>query len=161
LPVIGAELELRAGEVDAPPSTSGDRGWWAILLAGVALALLTAIGGHAATTAPIPLSIAVDWIHLLAASLWIGGLLALALIFPRLIRSLGDPEGLATLAGVVPRFSALALGCVQVLAVTGFYQTWSTSMARPGSAKPSTVAPCSRSCCCSSRFSRSARLIGC
>ncbi len=124
LPVIGAELELRAGEVDAPPSASGDRGWWAILLAGVALALLTAIGGHAATTAPIPLSIAVDWIHLLAASLWIGGLLALALIFPRLIRSLGDPEGLVTLAGVVPRFSALALGCVQVLAVTGFYQTW-------------------------------------
>jgi len=138
LPVIGAELELRAA---APPAEDlaldpqdsapavreperEHRGWWAILLAGMASALLTAIGGHAAATAPVPLSIAVDWVHLLAASLWIGGLLTLVLLLPSLIRTLGDTERLATLARVVPRFSVLALGCVQALALTGFYQTW-------------------------------------
>ncbi|HEY8599042.1 MAG TPA: copper resistance protein CopC [Thermomicrobiales bacterium] len=138
LPVIGAELELGA----APPATERvapelqdpapdpstpereHRGWWTILLAGVASALLTAIGGHAATTAPVPLSIAVDWVHLLAAGLWIGGLLTLVLVLPGLLRALSDVERLATLAGVVPRFSTLALGCVQALALTGFYQTW-------------------------------------
>ena len=126
LPVIGANLELRAaatGDDDAPTAPD-DRGWWAILLAGVAIAALTAVGGHAASTAPIPLSLVVDWAHLLAASIWIGGLATLVLIFPTLVRSLGAAQGTATLAGVMPRFSALAFGAVQLLALTGFYQTW-------------------------------------
>lgn len=137
LPVIGAELELRAAP--APEDLASEtqhqgpdlaaperehRGWWAILLAGIVSALLTAIGGHAAATAPVPLSIVVDWVHLLAASFWIGGLLTLVLVLPGLLRTLGDAERLATLAGVGPRFSTLALGCVQALALTGFYQTW-------------------------------------
>ena len=136
LPVIGAELELRAAaSEDADAETQGPapdpaaperehRGWWAILLAGVVSALLTALGGHAAATAPVPLSIVADWVHLLAASLWIGGLLTLVLVLPGLIRALSDSERLAALAGIVPRFSTLALGCVQALALTGFYQTW-------------------------------------
>jgi copper transport protein len=138
LPVIGAELELRTApavadeslaetQVTPPEAIAPERehrGWWAILIAGVASALLTAIGGHAAATAPVPLSILVDWVHLLAASLWIGGLLTLVLIVPGLMRALSDTERLATLAAVVPRFSTLALGSVQALALTGFYQTW-------------------------------------
>lgn len=132
LPVIGAELELRTAAVDegdpadVRPNTPSatERGWWAILLAGVASALLTAIGGHAATTAPIPLSVAVDWLHLLASSIWIGGLLILGLLVPPVIRSLDRGQGATTLAAIVPRFSALALIAIQTLVVTGFYQVW-------------------------------------
>lgn len=132
LPIIGAELELRAAsagsddpaETPPPARVSEGRGWWTILIAGAASALLTAIGGHAAATAPIPLSIAVDWLHLLASCAWIGGLLTLGLLGPALIRSCGRAEGQQALRLIVPRFSALALICIQVLVVTGFYQTW-------------------------------------
>lgn len=137
LPVIGAELELRADATseesvsdtqhqgsDLAAPEREHRGWWMILLAGIASALLTAIGGHAAATAPVPLSIVVDWAHLLAATFWIGGLLTLVLVLPGFLRTLSDTERLATLEHVVPRFSTLAFGCVQILALTGFYQTW-------------------------------------
>jgi copper transport protein len=126
LPVIAADYELGNDEEaeEGAPTGRGRGGWWAILGGGVALALLTSIGGHPAATEPVVLTVAVDWLHLLATAAWIGGLVALGLILPGVVRSLGAAEGATTLAATAARFSTLALVAIQVLAVTGFYQTW-------------------------------------
>jgi copper transport protein len=125
LPVIAADHELRENDdAEAAPTGRGRGGWWAILGSGAALALLTSFGGHPAATEPVALTIAVDWAHLLATAAWVGGLVALGLILPGVVRSLGAAEGATTLAATATRFSALAIVAIQVLAVTGFYQTW-------------------------------------
>ncbi len=124
LPIIAGDLELRAADPMTPHAERGSAAWWAILVGGGALAALTSLSGHAAATAPVPLSVLVDWLHLSATIVWVGGLLALALIFPRVVRALGNGDGLATLATALPRFSALALVAIQILAITGFYQVW-------------------------------------
>lgn len=99
-------------------------GWWVLLgLAGLLL-LLTSLGGHAATTPPVALSVLIDWIHLAATALWIGGLFALTLLLPGTLRSLGSNEGNRLLAAIAPRFSTLAFWSVEVLVVTGLYQSW-------------------------------------
>jgi putative copper export protein/mono/diheme cytochrome c family protein/peroxiredoxin len=90
----------------------------ALVLATLALALITA-GGHAAAVRPGGLAaMTVDAAHLVATGLWIGALLPLAF----LLRAASRPDGAdarphAVLA--VRRFSRLALLAVLVLAVTG------------------------------------------
>lgn len=128
LPLIAAEQDLREAAATPdealPPSRWSTNGWWAILAAGASLTLLTALGGHAATTAPVALSLLIDWVHLVAMILWIGGLFSLAVLLPPILRSLGAVEGNRVLASVAPRFSTLATLSVQALVLTGLYQTW-------------------------------------
>ena len=84
-------------------------------LAGAAVLLVPGAAGHAAQTAPRTLSLALDWLHLVAGSLWIGGLVGLLVLW----RSLPTERRLAGLAICVPRFSNLALTSVIVLFGTG------------------------------------------
>jgi copper transport protein len=119
-----------------------------LLLMGVALRLLpwgeplrkriaTAAGLIVAALLPVPLSlnahasaldsgrttaIAFDYAHLLSASLWFGGLVVLAGVLLRAVRSQVDRR--VVLARAMPRFSAMALVCWGVLAVTGLYAWW-------------------------------------
>jgi copper transport protein len=83
------------------------------LLAGGALLFAPGASGHAAQTAPRALSVALDWLHLLAGSLWIGGLVGLLVLW----RSLPAVRRTAGLAVCVPRFSNVAF--VSVLALIG------------------------------------------
>lgn len=104
-----------------PDAGSGRAGLWKLATAVSGAALLTfslqshsaALGGGRAAVAA-----AVDWLHLLAMSAWLGGLLPLAL----LLWSGQAPAGLAT--QIVPRFSRLALSSVGILLWTGVYNTW-------------------------------------
>jgi copper transport protein len=84
-------------------------------LAGAAVLLVPGIAGHAAQTAPRVLALALDWLHLLAGSLWIGGLIGLLVLW----RSLPAARRLAGLAVCVPRFSNVALTSVIVLFGSG------------------------------------------
>jgi copper transport protein len=86
----------------------------AALAAGAVLLVPGAVG-HAAQTAPRPLSLALDWLHLLAGSLWVGGLVGLLVLW----RSLPAPRRPAGLAVCVPRFSNLALTSVMALFGSG------------------------------------------
>ena len=82
--------------------------------AAAALAL-PGLAGHPSTTSPVGLMLALDWAHLVAASIWIGGLLGLLVLA-------GTTEAgsrVAALAVVVPRFSRAAMGSVAVLLTTG------------------------------------------
>jgi copper transport protein len=83
------------------------------LLAAGSLLLIPGIAGHPGQTAPVALSLALDWTHLLAGSVWIGGLAGLLLVAGRRRVSWW------VLGRVVPRFSKVALGSVVVLVATG------------------------------------------
>jgi copper transport protein len=85
------------------------------VLAAAAVVLVPGTAGHAAQTSPRGLTLGFDAVHLLAGSIWLGGLLGLLI----LAATAGQGRRVATLAAVVPRFSAVAFLAVLVLAGTG------------------------------------------
>ena len=84
-----------------------------VLAAAAAGALFVhALAGHAATQSPVRLlNVADQWLHMLAAGVWVGGLVWLLL-------GLRNLDGAAR-AAAVRRFSQLAFAAVAVIAVTG------------------------------------------
>ena len=102
--------------------------------AAFALALLLlpwpSIAGHALDRGRSPVEVVVDVLHVAAASVWLGGLVALALA----LRGSGDK------ARIMRRFSNIAFASVAVLGVTGvvralselraFSQLWTTGYGR-------------------------------
>lgn len=97
-------------------------GWVIALIVGLALLLVTAFGGHAIAVQDRPvLALAAGWGHLIAASLWFGGLILIAGPVPAALHDLtGQERGQAT-AAIIGRFSTLALASIAALAVTGAY----------------------------------------
>jgi putative copper resistance protein D len=97
------------------------------LALGSALCFIAAIAwtGHAGSTPGEMgnLHLAADALHLIAAATWIGGLVALALLFAAARRHLAFAWGL--LAGdVAQRFSTLGIVSVGTLLVTGIVNAW-------------------------------------
>ena len=84
----------------------------ALLAAGATL-LVPGLSGHAAQTSPRGLSLALDWLHLAAGSIWVGGLIGLLVLW----WSLPVARRVAGLMVCVPRFSNTAF--VSVLALIG------------------------------------------
>jgi putative copper export protein/mono/diheme cytochrome c family protein len=107
-----------------PAKAGGIFAWTALALAALTLAGLAWSGHGAATAGRLgDLHLAADLLHLLAAGLWVGMLppLALLLAEARLAR---DALWAAAARLAISRFSALALGSVAVLLVTGLVNTW-------------------------------------
>jgi copper transport protein len=87
-------------------------------LAGVAVLVSSAVTGHEAVGANVPLALLAAVLHLAAMSVWLGGLVVLAIaVLPALRR--GDID---VHQARFTRWSATAYGCVVVLVVTGEYQ---------------------------------------
>lgn len=103
-------------------ASSGGRGA-AVLLACVSLVPFSLVSHAAAQPSGQPMAIAVDWLHLLGATIWIGGLLALV-IGVVTMTGLQSMQRRVVFAVLIPRFSTLAIGSVLILAVTGFYASW-------------------------------------
>jgi copper transport protein len=84
---------------------------------GAAAAALLVPGtvGHAGQTSPRGLSLAFDWFHLVAGSVWVGGLIGLVV----LAASLPAARRVAALVACVPRFSNTAFVSVLVLIGAG------------------------------------------
>ncbi len=88
------------------------------LAAGAVLLLLHSLYSHAAATYNLIPALAGDWLHLLAAAFWVGGLAQLTNV---LLARRDDPHPIAEL---VARFSNYARICVALLVVTGLYAAW-------------------------------------
>lgn len=86
---------------------------WAAAVASVAV-VAPILVGHTRTMTPIWAMVASDAVHLLGASLWLGGLVSLVLLVTR-----GGPASGTTVATLVARFSGVALISVAVLAASG------------------------------------------
>src|SRR5438128_2367056 len=115
---------------------------WRRAAALVALSLvpLPTIAGHALDANQPWWSGLADAVHVLGASVWIGGLLALALALPRAARVLEPVARGRVLATAAARFSTLALASVVAIGATGLAralrelsaasQLWSTGYGR-------------------------------
>lgn len=85
------------------------------LAAAGAVLLVPGTAGHAGQTAPRGLSLAFDWFHLVAGSVWVGGLIGLVV----LAATVPAARRVAALVVCVPRFSNVALVSVLVLVGAG------------------------------------------
>jgi copper resistance protein D len=98
-----------------------------IVAAVVGGALLGALAwtGHAsgASGSDANVHLLADILHLLAAGVWVGGLLPLALLVARLGR-MGDRQSLVICTQVLRRFSNLGVAVVAILFVSGVVNTW-------------------------------------
>jgi copper transport protein len=83
--------------------------------AAAAVLLVPGLAGHAGQTSPRGLSLAFDWLHLVAGSVWVGGLLGLLV----LAASVPAARRVAALVVCVPRFSNAAFVSVLVLVGSG------------------------------------------
>lgn len=114
--VLLGVVALLLGRLFASP-TRRDPSARLLWVLGPAVALTFAATGHADTTDPAWLSIALDTLHLTAMAAWLGALVLLvAAVLPR-----REPE---ERAAVVPAVSRVSLGAVAVIAVTGTYAAW-------------------------------------
>lgn len=86
------------------------RSLWLDLLWLLCIWLTKGLNGHASVFEPAAQTIVLDWIHLAAAALWVGGLFMLLLLWRR-----NQEEGMAFL----PKFSSAALFSIVLLVVSG------------------------------------------
>lgn len=84
-------------------------------VAGAASLFIPSLAGHASQTRPRGLALTFDWLHLASASIWIGGLFGLLVLW----RSLPVASRVAGLVVAVPRFSNTAAISVAVLIASG------------------------------------------
>lgn len=114
--VVIAGLALAAGAL--PASGAPGRNRTGLVLAGTVLAVTApAFTGHTRAATPEALVIGVDVLHLAAGTLWLGGLVAIALV-------LGDLARGGSGAVVLGRFSTWAAGLLAVLVVAGTVLAW-------------------------------------
>ncbi len=103
------------------------RARWVEALAGVGavyLAVTPALAGHASIQSPTYVFFPSDVVHVLAASVWVGGVACLLLALPAATRQLEGPERSRLLLDVLKRFSPVALGAVVAIAITGVVQAY-------------------------------------
>jgi copper transport protein len=103
------------------PAKAWDVVRWLMFLLSVGLLATFALGSHAAAVAGSGWAILGDFIHLTAAALWLGGLIALALLLWQWYQQ--PAVDLLRLRQIVRRFSRLATLAVFVLVVTGLFST--------------------------------------
>jgi copper transport protein len=96
--------------------------WWAGAALAAAALLTRSLTAHAAALPQATAGLLLDWVHLVAAAVWVGGLVQLALAVPGAQRRLDERRRAQTLAQIIPRFSLAAGLAVLVLTLTGLVQ---------------------------------------
>jgi copper transport protein len=95
-----------------------------IALGSLYLAMTPAFAGHPSVQSPVAVFFPTNVVHVLAASVWVGGIACLILALPAATRQLpAESRGRLLLAALV-RFSPIALGAVIAIAITGLIQAY-------------------------------------
>ena len=98
---------------------------WLALIASLGILLTISMTSHAAATIGIArFALINDIVHLIAAAVWVGGLMQLIANTPLFIHGISDSARRNALSRLVRRFSAAAALSVIVLIVTGVYSAW-------------------------------------
>ncbi len=116
-----------AGLMVAQARWPGRKQGLAVLSLGLGVGLLATVSltSHAAATSGIRApALANDLLHMVAASVWVGGLAGLLLLAAIALTTLAGPQSRRVLASAVPRFSVLAGLSVATLVATGIYSAW-------------------------------------
>ena len=119
-----AAVALLRGRSD--DTDSGDRQRPYLLTLALAIGggmlFVHSMGSHGAATAGIETpALFSDYLHLLAAAFWVGGLVHFALGAPLMASGLEPEDRRVFFAALTPRFSTLAILSVGVLVITGLY----------------------------------------
>ena len=94
-----------------------------MLVGAVLIALTRSASGHGADAGDLSLPELMDWLHLLAASLWSGGMVAFtAVIFPTWFRY--GEQHVKLIADMARRFSGLAGIALAAVLLSGLYNSW-------------------------------------
>ncbi len=92
---------------------------WGVFVASIGLVLTHALVGHAASGDGAVTGVAIDFLHLLAAGIWIGSLIHMVFIFPRWLELLRAGSRTVFVAYVFRRFSGMATLAVGLLLASG------------------------------------------
>ena len=95
-----------------------------LAIGGAYLAITPALAGHASIESPVAVFFPPTALHVLAGSVWVGGIACLLLALPGATRQLEGGERSRLLLAKLARFSPIALGAVVVIAVTGVIQAY-------------------------------------
>ena len=121
LPVLRPASLGAAGQ--ALPGTAGVTVLAPLVVLLGFLVLSPALGGHAGVTDPTLVLFPANVVHVLAMSIWIGGLALILLALPAATRRLDPPDRTRLLSASLWRFSPLALYSVAALLATGVLQS--------------------------------------
>jgi copper transport protein len=100
---------------------------WLLALIGVCSAYLAAtpaLSGHASIQSPTVIFFPSDVLHVLAASVWVGGIACLLFALPAATKQLAGPNRSRLLLAALVRFSPMALTAVIVIALSGVVQAY-------------------------------------
>lgn len=94
---------------------------WTNLLLGLALFIAIAMSSHASAVSSniVVYAVVLDWLHLVAAALWVGGMLYIATSYLPVLRQVSVAERARSLVTVLPYYTPWALAGVGIMAVTG------------------------------------------
>jgi len=99
--------------------------WWVGLIGSAVLLLAPSWTGHAMLSVKhFRLAVITDWLHLLAAGLWVGGLFHLALNWQLVSALVPQDRRAIFLHQVIRSFTRVALPSVVLLLLAGSYNTW-------------------------------------
>nr|MDQ3743873.1 CopD family protein [Acidobacteriota bacterium] len=107
-------------------SSAAHRGLlWAGVIAAALIMLAPSLTGHARTAAAeYHFAVFSDWLHIVAAGFWVGGLFHLALTLTRGVSGLKGGQRLRVLDHTISLFTRLAVASTIVIALTGIYNSW-------------------------------------
>jgi copper transport protein len=114
-------FEYRKLKKDDDKIAISNEGITSILVIGLVTLLTTSLVGHGAANGKL-LPITIDLIHNLAASIWIGGVIYLALVVVPAIRkstSLNEFMKISVISIIIPRFSSIPVVILGIIIITG------------------------------------------
>ena len=98
--------------------------WGLLWISAAALCLTSTLSGHAADKGDLSLPVLVDWTHFFTLSIWAGGLFPLRWLLPKLAAPLEKSQRLKFEAGLLGRFSTMAVLAVALLTLSGVVNAW-------------------------------------
>jgi putative copper resistance protein D len=114
--VLSLAMTTRASRRSRPTS-------YVMLGCALVVSAMDSASGHPSDAGDLSVAEFLDWLHLIAALVWGGGLLVLSwAILPRLVKH--GNHAARSMAGIASRFSRIAGGAVGFIALTAPYQTW-------------------------------------
>ena len=112
---------------------------WRVLALGLAAGVLWTLSltSHGAATAGVRnAALLVDYLHLLAAAVWVGALFHFAPAIPLILRLPSPQQRRACLSAIVPRLSVIGVLSVGTLVLTGLFSAWAQVTVAPALITP-------------------------
>lgn len=98
------------------------KNWLVPFILMVGLLITKSLMGHAFASSHKLMAVSMNFLHLLAASLWVGSLFALIFIMPRKNTIKDSKDKKDEYWRTIQRFSILAMSCVAIILLTGIYE---------------------------------------